>query len=116
MRLAFPEGFKFEKVLAGAIRESASNVSSGDTLSKPLGACGLIPPPVMAMIKVAEESNNLETVLLNIADGIDRKISRRLDVMVRLVEPVMLMVMGTVIMFVLVALLLPVFDMSSTMK
>ncbi len=104
------------RVLAGAIRESASNVSSGDTLSKPLGACGLIPPPVMAMIKVAEESNNLETVLLNIADGIDRKISRRLDVMVRLVEPVMLMVMGTVIMFVLVALLLPVFDMSANMK
>lgn len=103
-------------MLGNAIRASAENVSAGDTLSKPLGACGLIPTPVMAMIKVAEESNNLENVLLNIADGIDRKISRRLDVMVRMVEPAMLMVMGTVIMFVLVALLLPVFDMSATMK
>ncbi len=69
----------------------------------------------MAMIKVAEESNNLENVLINVADGIDRKISRQVDIMVRLVEPMMLMVMGTVILFVLVALLLPVFDMSSTM-
>ena len=102
-------------VLAEAIRASAENISSGDTLSRPLGECGLIPKPVMAMIKIAEESNNLENVLINVADGIDRKISRQIDIMVRLVEPAMLMVMGTVILFVLVALLLPVFDMSSTM-
>ncbi len=102
-------------VLANAIQESAENISSGDTLSQPLGECGLIPKPVMAMIKVAEESNNLENVLVNVADGIDRKINRQIDIMVRLVEPMMLMVMGTVILFVLVALLLPVFDMSATM-
>lgn len=102
-------------VLGQAIHASADNVTSGDTLSKPLGECGLIPKPVMAMIKVGEESNNLENVLINIADGIDRKVGRQIDIMVRLVEPIMLMVMGTVILFVLVALLLPVFDMSGTM-
>jgi type II secretory pathway component PulF len=103
-------------VLARAIGDSAANVTSGDTLSKPLSACGLFPAPVMAMIRVAEESNNLESVLINVADGIDKKTQRQLDIMVRLVEPTMLMVMGTVIMFVLVALLMPVFDMSATMK
>jgi len=66
------------------------------------------------MIGVAEESNNLDTVLLNVADALDRKNARQLDIMVRLVEPVLLLVMGTVILFVLVALLLPVFDMSTT--
>lgn len=60
-------------VLARAIRSSAENVSSGNTLSRPLSECGLLPRPVMAMISVAEESNNLENVLINIADGIDRK-------------------------------------------
>ena len=103
-------------VLAQAIRSAAENISSGDSLSRPLQECGLIPGPVMAMIKVAEESNNLENVLINVADGIDRKTNRQLDIVVRLVEPVMLMVMGTVIMFVLVALLLPVFEMSATMN
>jgi general secretion pathway protein F/type IV pilus assembly protein PilC len=102
-------------VLAGAIRESAENISSGDTLARPLADCGLIPRPIMAMISVAEESNNLDDVLVNIADGIDRKNARQLDVMVRLVEPIMLLVMGGLIMFVLVALLLPVFDMSASM-
>ncbi|MFV2065377.1 MAG: type II secretion system F family protein [Pirellulales bacterium] len=101
------------QVLANAILNSVENISSGETLSRPLAECGIIPGPVMAMISVAEESNNLEKVLISIADGIDRRISRQLDLMVRLVEPAMLLIMATVILFVMVALLLPVFEMSS---
>ena len=92
------------------------NPSSGETLAKPLAECGLIPRPVMAMISIAEESNSLDNVLIEIADGIDRQNSRQLDVMVRLVEPIMLLVMGLVIGFVIVALLLPVFEMSQAMS
>ncbi len=102
-------------VLGEAIRESAENVSSGESLSAPLANCGLLPPSVMAMIAVAEESNNLEVVLSNVADGIDRKTNRQLDTMVRLIEPALLMVMGSAVLFVIVALLLPVFEMSTTM-
>jgi general secretion pathway protein F/type IV pilus assembly protein PilC len=102
------------RVLAQAIRQSADNVSSGETLAKPLAECGLIPRPVMAMISVAEESNNLDNVLVNIADGIDRQTSVQLDLMVRLLEPLTLLVMASAILFVLVALLLLVFQMSST--
>jgi general secretion pathway protein F/type IV pilus assembly protein PilC len=102
------------KVLARAIRDSAENISAGDTLSRPLARCGIIPRPIMAMISVAEESNKLEDVLIKIADGIDRQVNRQLDLMVRLVEPLMLLVMACVILFVLMALLLPVFEMSAT--
>jgi general secretion pathway protein F/type IV pilus assembly protein PilC len=98
------------RVLAQAIRDSAENVSAGETLSGPLAACGLIPKPVMAMIHVAEQANNLDQVLVSIADGIDRRTARQLDVVVRMAEPAMLLVMGVLIGFVLVALLLPVFD------
>ena len=69
----------------------------------------------MAMISVAEESNNLDNVLVNVADTIDRKTAQQLDVMVRLIEPIMLLLMGSVILFVMMALLLPVFEMSTTM-
>lgn len=98
------------RVLAKAIQESQENVSAGETLSSPLAECGLIPKPVMAMISVAEEANNLDDVLVGIADGIDRKTARQIDVMVRLAEPAMLLFMGALIGFVLVALLLPIFD------
>jgi general secretion pathway protein F/type IV pilus assembly protein PilC len=103
------------KVLAAAINASAENISAGETLARPLAESGIIPKSVMAMISVAEESNNLDEVLINIADGIDRKTSRQLDVMVRLIEPMMLLIMGSVILFVMIALLLPVFEMSSGM-
>jgi general secretion pathway protein F/type IV pilus assembly protein PilC len=103
------------RILSGAIRASAENISSGDTLARPLANCGLIPRPIMAMITVAEESNNLDSVLVSIADGMDRKIAQQLDIMVRLIEPILLLVMGGVILFVLVALLLPVFDMNAAM-
>lgn len=103
------------RVLAAAINGSAKNISSGETLSRPLQECGLFPKPIMAMITIAEESNNLEKVLINIADGIDRKIGRQLNVMVRLLEPSMLLILGAVVLFVLTALLLPVFEMSATM-
>ena len=103
------------RVLAQAIHGSAKNISSGETLSRPLQECGLFPKPIMAMITIAEESNNLEKVLINIADGIDRKIGRQLNIMVRLLEPTMLLILGAVVLFVLTALLLPVFEMSATM-
>jgi len=103
------------KVLSDAIRASAQNVTSGESLSRPLAACGLIPRPIMAMIGIAEESNTLDSVLVGVAETVDRKVSRQLDVMVRLIEPMMLLVMGSVILFVLLALLLPVFDISATM-
>jgi len=101
------------RVLGQAVLHSAENISSGETLSAPLAQCGLIPRPVMAMISVAEESNNLDNVLINIANGIDRRMNRQLDLMVRLVEPLMLLLMGLIILFVMVALLLPVFEMSA---
>ncbi len=103
-------------VLARAIRTSAENISAGEPLSTPLARCGLIPPGIMAMISIAEEANNLERVLGNVADGIDRKVARQLDTMVRLIEPALLMVMGGAVLFVIVALLLPVFEMSTSMS
>jgi len=103
------------RVLSQAIQASVTNISAGETLSRPLRDCGLFPKPIMAMISIAEESNNLENVLISVANGIDRKIERQLNIMIRLLEPTMLLVLGTVVLFVLTALLLPVFEMSATM-
>ena len=104
------------RVLAEAILQSAENISSGETLSRPLAECGVIPRSVMAMISIAEESNTLDAVLMNVADGMDRKMGRQLDLMVRMIEPLMLLIMGAVIMFVLIGLLLPIFEMSTMMS
>lgn len=100
-------------LLQEAIVDSAQNISSGNLLSQPLAASGLIPPQVMAMIRVAEESNTLDQVLIKIADRMDQKIERRLDVLVRLVEPIMLLSVGAMVAFIIIGILLPVFDLNS---
>lgn len=102
------------RLLRDVMMASADNVTTGDTLAKPLAASGLIPPQVMAMIRIAEESNTLDEVLVKIADRIDQQIERRLEVMVRMIEPLMLVLIGGMVMFVIVGVLLPVFDMNST--
>jgi type II secretory pathway component PulF len=112
--LQISSGSVGNRLLARAILDSAEHISAGQTLSAPLAQCGLIPPATMAMIRIAEESNNLDTVLVGIADTIDRRIEKQLTMMVRFVEPIMLVLIGVAIMFVLVALLLPVFEMSTS--
>lgn len=102
------------RMLSEAIQKAADNISAGESLAQPLAACGLFPQTVIEMISVAEESNNLEKILVDIADGIDRRTQRQLDLMVRLIEPLMLLVMASVILVVVIALLLPVFQMSAS--
>jgi len=101
-------------VLSDAIGRASENISSGDSLATPLAASGHFPTTVVEMISVAEESNTLDSVLVNIADGLERRTERRLDLMVRLLEPIMLLVLAIIVLFVVIALLLPIFKMTST--
>ena len=98
-------------ILSDAVRRSAENVSSGETLAKPLAESGIIPLQVMAMISVAEESNTLENVLVNTADAIERQSSRQLDMLVRIMEPIMLLCIGVMVFFFIYALVFPMFSM-----
>jgi general secretion pathway protein F/type IV pilus assembly protein PilC len=102
------------KVLSKAIGEASENITSGESLSVPLGKSGHFPKNVTEMINVAEESNTLDTVLVSIAEGLEKQTVRRLDLVVKLIEPLMLMVMAAVVLFVVVALLVPIMKMSET--
>lgn len=102
------------RVLAGAVREAAENITAGQSLAVPLGECGHFPADVVEMIAVAEQSNSLEKVLPHVADTLERETWRRLDLLVRLIEPVMLLVLAGVILVVVIALLVPVLKMSMT--
>lgn len=104
------------RVLGTAIGNAAENISGGKSLARPLAASGQFPPDVMEMIAVGEEANNLEKVLLGIADKQEKLTQRRIDLFIRLLEPIMLLTMAVVILFVVLAILLPVFQSSSTVS
>jgi general secretion pathway protein F/type IV pilus assembly protein PilC len=104
------------RVLTQAIDRSAENVKAGDSLATPLAACNYFPRDVVEMISVGEESNSLETVLVHISEGLEKRTSRQLDLFVRLLEPLMLLVMAAVILVIVAGLLMPVFRMASVVK
>ena len=99
------------RVLAMSIEKASENVTGGEALSKPLKESGHFPVEVTEMISVAEESNTLDSVLITISDQLEKQTMRRLDVAVKLIEPLMLLIMAVVVLLVVVALLLPIMKM-----
>jgi len=103
-------------LLAERVAEAAENVRAGKPLTEPLGAAGMFPEQIIAMISVAEESNQMEKVLLHIADTVERRTNRQVDQAVRLVEPVILCAVAAAIGFLALGLLLPIFTMASALN
>lgn len=102
------------RVLAETIRHASETISAGQSLARPLAACGHFPRTVVEMISVAEEANNLERVLLNLADSLERRTWRQIDLAVRLLEPILLLMLAGVVLLLVIALLLPMFKMATT--
>ena len=100
-------------VLSDAIGNAADNVSGGKSLAVPLRASGQFSNEIVEMISIGEEANNLENVLVGIADSLEKYTSRRIDVAVRMLEPILLLFMAAIVTFVIAALLLPILNMSS---
>lgn len=103
------------RILGEQIATAAESVRDGKSLSAPLSAGGLFPDQVMAMIVVAEESNKLHTVLLQIANTVERRTNQQVDQAVRLIEPVILCLVAAGIGFLALGLLLPIFTLAGSL-
>jgi len=101
------------RILAAAVERAAENVRHGEPLAAPLAASKVFPPAIVDMIAVAEESNTLDKVLVEIADTQEERTARQIEFLVRLLEPFMLCLMGVMIGFIAVALLLPILRMAA---
>jgi len=103
-------------ILADHIEQAAESVRGGETLTEPLRTSGLIPPQILEMIAIAEESNQLDRVLVQIADTVERRTDRQVDQAVRLIEPLILVVMAGAIGLLAAALLSAIFTMAQSLE
>jgi general secretion pathway protein F len=103
-------------VLADAIQKARENVREGEPIADPLRRSGLFPPVVIQMIAVGEKSGELEKMLLKVSDSFDRTVETRLTGLMALMEPIIILAMGLIIGFVVVAIMLPMLEMSSGIK
>ena len=86
-------------------------VNKGVTLSASLGQTGIFPAFAVNMIGVGEESGNLEDTLDDVAEVYEREVAQSVKLMLALLEPLLILIVGAIVAFVVFAMLLPIFDM-----
>jgi general secretion pathway protein F len=103
-------------VLARAVDMVQERVRRGEGLSTPLRATGVFPPIVFHMVATSESSGNVEEGLNNVADAYDRDIESGVAALTSLLEPVLILVMGVLVGFIVLAILLPIFDINQAIR
>ncbi len=99
-----------------ALRETQSAVKRGDTLARPLEQHEVFPPMVVQMIAVGEETGAMDEMLDKIADFYDSEVTATVDALTSLIEPLMIVVMGTIVGGMIISLYLPMFNIIKLIK
>ncbi|MCE5265146.1 MAG: type II secretion system F family protein [Deltaproteobacteria bacterium] len=100
------------RVIAGAIEAVSKGAKEGRGISDPLSRAGVFPPLALSMIKVGEETGTLDQMLLRAAVTYEKSMKQAVKRFMSLLEPVMILVMGLIIGFIVVSMLLAIFSIS----
>lgn len=103
-------------VIEERLSSGIENIRKGVTLSKTIKDVEIFPPMVDSMIKVGEESGSLDEMLCKTADFYDEEVEASMQRLTSMLEPLMIIVMALIIGFIVIAMYLPMFDLSSTIQ
>jgi len=103
-------------IIADVIDNTVDEIQAGKSLASPLAQSRWFPSIVVQMISVGEQSGELEAMLSKIADTYDRDVESQIMAMTSMLEPVMILVMGLIVGFVVISILLPIFEMNQMIR
>jgi type IV pilus assembly protein PilC len=104
------------KVVEGAVLAIISSIKEGQTIAEPLGRQAIFPPMVVQMIEVGENAGALDTMLNKIADFYDQEVDTAVAALTKLMEPMLMVFLGTVIGGMVVAMYLPIFKIAGAIE
>lgn len=104
------------KVIENALMQARASISEGQNIVDPLNKSKVFPPMVVQMIGVGEATGAMDAMLSKIADFYDDEVDTAVDTMTSMIEPVMIVFLGTVIGGLVVAMYLPVFKMAGAIS
>lgn len=99
------------RVLEETVESARQNIREGETIADPLKRSGEFPALVTHMIAVGEKSGEMEEMLRRVSHIYDGEVERVITRLTSLMEPIMILVMGVIVFFIVVAILLPIFEM-----
>ena len=92
------------------------SIKEGDTIAAPLDEAKVFPSMVVNMIDVGEETGSLDAMLMKVADIYDAEVEEAVEVMLRMLEPIMIVFLGFIIGFIVIALDLPIFSLADVIS
>jgi type IV pilus assembly protein PilC len=101
------------EIFADILLETRLRVREGSRLSEPIQKSGEFPPMVVQMLKVGEESGNIEDMLNKISDYYDLEVENAIDGSISLIEPVMIIILSVVVGGIVASVILPLFSIYS---
>lgn len=104
------------KVVERDVLRARVSISEGKSMAEPLAASTVFPPMVVQMIGVGESTGALDAMLQKIADFYEDEVDNAVGAMKQLIEPLMILVLGTIIGALVIAMYLPIFKMGSVIQ
>ncbi len=104
------------EVISRAMIDIHASIRDGDTVSEPMRAFPVFPPLVVHMIAVGEETGALDKMLIKVAEAYEREVDDAVDGLAKLIEPLLIVMLGGIIGTVVVALYLPIFSVTNAIK
>jgi type IV pilus assembly protein PilC len=99
-------------IIENAINQTAEKISAGTTMSEPLAETKVFPGMVVQMIGVGEETGALDQMLNKIADFYEEEVDVAVGALTAMMEPIMMVGIGGMVGFILIAMYLPIFDIA----
>ncbi|HSX43839.1 MAG TPA: type II secretion system F family protein [Candidatus Saccharimonadales bacterium] len=100
------------KVLQGELEEAAKEVKNGKQLSEPLSKSKFFPPIVSQMLAVGEETGQIDTILVKVADFYEEEVDVMIDGLSSLIEPLMIIVLGSFVGLIAASVMGPIASLS----
>ena len=110
------EGVLSNVVLQNDLKAAAEEVAQGISISRALDRSGNFPPLLVQMVASGENSGKLDHMLEKAASATESEMETRISMMVGLFEPAMILVMGLAVLIIVLAILLPIFDLNSVLS
>ncbi len=104
------------RVIHDAVMNSRASIAGGESIAEPLRQSGAFPPMVTQMINVGEETGDLDGMLTKIADFYDEEVDVAVENLLKALEPVLIVILGTIVGGMIVAMYLPIFGMVSAVQ
>ncbi|MGL1935686.1 MAG: type II secretion system F family protein [Fibrobacterales bacterium] len=103
------------RVLELGVNRTLESISGGNTIADPLRDTGIFPPMVIQMISVGEKTGGLPDMLTKVSDFYDEEVDAAVENLTSMIEPIIIVVMGLAIGFIMIAMYMPMFSMADTM-